>query len=112
MRIEDKRIVKIQEGDPAGLHVLIVDDLVRSGGTLFESAKVLKDAGATAVSVFVAHAAFPQSAWKRFARGGDRDIFERFWTTNRYVVCGGAWCVVRGAWYVVRGAWCVLCVVC
>jgi hypothetical protein len=61
---------------------------VRSGGTLFESAKVLKDAGATAVSVFVAHAAFPQSAWKRFARGGDRDIFERFWTTNR--------CVVRG----------------
>ena len=105
MRIEDKRIVKIQEGDPAGLHVLIVDDLVRSGGTLFESAKVLKDAGATAVSVFVAHAAFPQSAWKRFARGGDRDIFERFWTTNRCVVCGGVWCVVCVVC-------CVLCVVC
>lgn len=36
VREGDKRIVRIKEGDPAGRHVVIVDDLVQSGGTLIE----------------------------------------------------------------------------
>ena len=82
VRDGEARKVTIQEGNPAGKHVLIVDDLVRSGGTLFECAKVLLEAGASKVSVFVAHAAFPRASWERFLRGGDRGIFEQFYTTN------------------------------
>lgn len=36
VREGDKRIVRLKEGDPSGCHVVIVDDLVQSGGTLIE----------------------------------------------------------------------------
>lgn len=36
VREGDQRIVRIKEGNPAGRHVVIVDDLVQSGGTLTE----------------------------------------------------------------------------
>lgn len=36
VREGDQRIVRIKEGDPRGRHVVIVDDLVQSGGTLIE----------------------------------------------------------------------------
>ena len=36
VREGDKRIVRIKEGNPEGRHVVIVDDLVQSGGTLRE----------------------------------------------------------------------------
>lgn len=36
VREGDKRIVRIKEGNPEGCHVVIVDDLVQSGGTLIE----------------------------------------------------------------------------
>ncbi|XP_054791201.1 ribose-phosphate pyrophosphokinase 3, mitochondrial-like isoform X2 [Prosopis cineraria] len=36
VREGEQRIVRIKEGDPKGRHVVIVDDLVQSGGTLIE----------------------------------------------------------------------------
>lgn len=36
MREGDKRIVRLKEGEAGGRHVVIVDDLVQSGGTLIE----------------------------------------------------------------------------
>ena len=42
MRDGDKRIVRLKEGSPRGRHVVIVDDLVQSGGTLSECQKLLK----------------------------------------------------------------------
>lgn len=36
VRDGNKRIVQLKEGDPRGRHVVIVDDLVQSGGTLIE----------------------------------------------------------------------------
>lgn len=78
----DVRTVKIQEGDVEGKNVVIVDDLVQTGGTLFECGKVLKAAGANSVNAFVAHAVFPKESYKRFDKGGDRCCFEKFWVTN------------------------------
>lgn len=78
----DKRTVVIQDGDSNGKHIVIVDDLVQTGGTLFESCKVLKELGAKSVSAFVSHAVFPDDSWKRFNAGGDRACFDKFWVTN------------------------------
>jgi phosphoribosylpyrophosphate synthetase len=84
VRDGDKRIVTVQDGVCKGLRLLIVDDMVRSGGTLFECAKALKQLGAESVSAFCAHAAFPDdpSITKKFCKGGVFDIFENFYVTN------------------------------
>ena len=82
LRDGEKRFVTIQDGDPTGRNVVIVDDLVQSGGTLYECALALKDKGACTVSAFVAHGVFPRNAWMRFASGGDRAVFKKFWVTN------------------------------
>lgn len=78
----DSRTVVIQDGDAQGKHIVIVDDLVQTGGTLYESGKVLKEAGASSVTAFVTHAVFPNESWKRFMSGGDRACFDKFWVTN------------------------------
>lgn len=78
----DQRNVVIQDGDANGKHIVIVDDLVQTGGTLFETGKVLKEAGAGSVNAFVSHAVFPGDSWKRFNKGGDRACFDKFWVTN------------------------------
>lgn len=78
----DLRTVVIQDGQALGRHVVIVDDLVQTGGTLYETGKVLKDAGALTVNAYVTHAVFPNQSWKRFNRGGDRACFDKFWVTN------------------------------
>ena len=78
----DERTVVIQDGDADGKHIVIVDDLVQTGGTLYESGKVLKEAGALSVNAFVSHAVFRNQTWKRFNVGGDRACFDKFWVTN------------------------------
>jgi hypothetical protein len=74
-RVGKERIVMIQDGDCQGKHVLIVDDMVKTGGTLVECAKALVAHGATGASAFCAHAAFPPSAERLFCVGGDRHVF-------------------------------------
>ncbi|CAL4885002.1 unnamed protein product [Urochloa decumbens] len=66
VREGDKRIVRIKEGNPEGRHVVIVDDLVQSGGTLRECQKVLASHGAAKVSAYVTHAVFPKQSYERF----------------------------------------------
>lgn len=80
----DARSIIIQDGatNVEGRHIVIVDDLVQTGGTLYETGKVLQEAGAASVSAFVSHAVFPKESWKRFNKGGDRDCFDKFWVTN------------------------------
>ena len=58
----DDRSVEIGFADPAsiaGRPVLLVDDIVSSGGTLIACAKALTAAGATAIDAVITHALFP-----------------------------------------------------
>jgi phosphoribosylpyrophosphate synthetase len=59
-----------------------MDDLIQTGGTLYECAVALKKAGAQSVSGFVVHAVFPNGSFTRFLRGGDRAVFARFWLSS------------------------------
>jgi len=86
---DNKRVVVISDGKPKGKHVLIMDDLIQTGGTLYECAVALKKAGAESVSGFVVHAVFPNASYKRFLTGGDRAVFARFWlSSSNPAVCG------------------------
>lgn len=78
VRDGSERIVCIKEGEPQGRHVFIVDDMVKTGGTLLQCRAALESAGATQVSVFVTHAVFPQESWRRF----EGDDFQFFYTTD------------------------------
>ncbi|XP_009773075.1 ribose-phosphate pyrophosphokinase 4 isoform X2 [Nicotiana tabacum] len=82
VREGDKRIVRLKEGNPDGCHVVIVDDLVQSGGTLIECQKVLAAHGASKVSAYVTHGIFPKRSWERFLHKNDDKAFTYFWTTD------------------------------
>ncbi|KAK4597957.1 hypothetical protein RGQ29_015467 [Quercus rubra] len=85
VREGDKRIVRIKEGDPAGRHVVIVDDLVQSGGTLIECQRVLAAHGATQISAYVTHGIFPNRSWERFEHdngGNPHNGLTYFWITD------------------------------
>jgi len=79
VRDGDKRIVQIKEGDVDKRHVIIIDDLVQSGGTLLECAKPLKEQGACKVSCFVTHGVFPNASFKKFV---GNDLIHKFWITD------------------------------
>jgi len=81
-RIGDSRKVTIQDGDCKGLHIIIIDDIVKTGGTLAACASALKNAGAKSVSAYCTHAGFPEDSAKRFCAGGDRFVFDRFYVTD------------------------------
>ncbi|XVF85034.1 hypothetical protein PTKIN_Ptkin17bG0086300 [Pterospermum kingtungense] len=85
VRIGDKRIVRIKEGEAAGRHVVIVDDLVQSGGTLIECQKALAASGATKISAYVTHGIFPNRSWQRFEHdsgGHPENGLTYFWITD------------------------------
>lgn len=58
----------------AGRPVLLVDDIVSSGGTLITCAKILQAAGASAIDSVVTHALFPPGMADEFARAGIRSM--------------------------------------
>ena len=80
--------MSVKEGDCEGRHVVIVDDLVKSGGTLIRCGEALKARGAKSLSIFVTHAVFPQDTWRKFLRPDDpRAVgtplgWEYIWTTD------------------------------
>jgi len=88
VREGDKRIIRItdrmnfHENNNDLSHVLIVDDLVQSGGTLDECRKALISNGAKKVSAYVTHAVFPNEGYCKFFEGGERAGFENFYITN------------------------------
>lgn len=83
-RVGDRRQVCIADGDAAGRDVLIVDDLVRTGGTLGECARVLRTAGAKSVCVFVTHMLMPQTRWDEFVTPDGKywGVLDAFFTSD------------------------------
>lgn len=83
VREGDKRIVRLKEGEAAGQHVVIVDDLVQSGGTLIECQKVLLAHGAAKVSAYTTHGVFPKRSWEKFLhKENSEQGFAYFWITD------------------------------
>lgn len=58
----------------AGRPVLLVDDIVSSGGTLKTCARTVKEAGAATIDAVITHALFPASMTDEFARAGIRSV--------------------------------------
>ncbi|GAB2280501.1 ribose phosphate diphosphokinase subunit prs3 [Dionaea muscipula] len=85
VREGEQRIVRLKEGEPKGRHVVIVDDLVQSGGTLIECQKVLAAHGASKISAYVTHGIFPNRSWERFKHdtgGIPEEGLAYFWITD------------------------------
>lgn len=71
------RSVEMAFADPglfAGRPVLLVDDIVSSGGTVLACAKALLAAGATSVDAIVTHALFPSETIAAFLAAGLRSV--------------------------------------
>ncbi|MGD9924753.1 MAG: ribose-phosphate diphosphokinase [Pseudorhodoplanes sp.] len=71
------RAVEIELPQPeavVGRPVLLVDDLVSSGGTLAVCARALAAASASSIDAIVTHALFPPETMDEFARAGIRSI--------------------------------------
>lgn len=71
------RAVAISFADPGllqGRPVLLVDDIVASGGTLVTCAKALIAAGATSIDCVITHALFPPGMMRDFERAGIRSL--------------------------------------
>ena len=68
----DRRVaIRLDAAVPvAGRPVLLVDDIVASGGTLTACARALAAAGATRIDAIVTHALFPVDLMAEFARAG------------------------------------------
>lgn len=78
VRQGDKRVVTIKEGKVAGRHLVIVDDLIHTGGTLIECRNMLVANGAKTVGVWATHSVMENNSWERFENAG----FSFVWTTN------------------------------
>lgn len=64
VRDGDKRIVRLKEGSPKGRHVVIVDDLVQSGGTLIECQRLLKTQVPPAHAPCLSHVLMSQTLFR------------------------------------------------
>ena len=72
------RDISIVEGNPKGKHVIIVDDLIKTGGTSIKCKDALKEAGAEKVSAYATHGVFPEESWRKFIDAG----FQHIWITD------------------------------
>lgn len=87
-RVGDKRVIVIkdkknwpEQGYDSNCmdHVIIIDDLVQSGGTLEQCRKALSELGAKKIDAYVTHSVFPNKCYKRFLTG---ETFDTFYITN------------------------------
>lgn len=66
-----ERIMELKEGNPDGKDLLLVDDLIQSGGTLVRAAEFLRGLGAKSVSGYATHGVFPNDSYKKLCESLD-----------------------------------------
>ena len=93
VRDQDKRIVRIMDFYSSSStvlsladlkHVIIVDDLVHSGSTLYECYLALKEFGISTISAYCTHAAFDYRNYLNFFPGEKWTGFDTFWDYRFY----------------------------
>lgn len=70
----DTVTIKTKNIDVAGRHVVLVDDMIATGGTMTESIKMLKDQGAVDVYLACVHPVLARNAVLRLFNVGVKDI--------------------------------------
>jgi ribose-phosphate pyrophosphokinase len=65
----------------AGRHVVIYDDMIRTGGSLIAAAQAYRDAGATAIDAIATHGLFPGDSLNRLRATG---LFGQIVTTDTH----------------------------
>ena len=68
-------------GDVAGKDVIVVDDMIASGGSMLDTARQLKDMGARRVFIFSTFGLFT-SGFSKFDKAYSEGWFDRVFTTN------------------------------
>jgi len=66
-RVWEERVIELKEGNPEWKDLLMVDDLIQSGGTLIRSAEFLRSLGAKSVSGYATHGVFPRASHEKLA---------------------------------------------
>lgn len=62
VRKGNERYIEIKEGNPTWKEVIIIDDLIQTGGTIKETAKKLRELWAVSVSAYATHGVFPNNS--------------------------------------------------
>jgi len=65
----------------ADKHVVIYDDMIRTGGSLIAAAQAYKDAGAAQIDAIATHGVFPGDSLDRLRRSG---LFGHIATTDSH----------------------------
>jgi ribose-phosphate pyrophosphokinase len=65
----------------AGKHVVIYDDMIRTGGSLIQAAQVYQQAGASSIDAVATHGVFPADALEKLRSTG---LFGRVITTDSH----------------------------
>jgi ribose-phosphate pyrophosphokinase len=61
-------------GDVAGLHAIVIDDMIDTGGTVVAAADLLRQAGAVSVRALATHGVLSPPAAERFARSALEEV--------------------------------------
>ena len=66
-----ERVMELKEWNPDGKDLLLVDDLIQSGGTLIRAAEFLRNLWAKSVSWYATHGVFPNDSHKKLCASLD-----------------------------------------
>ena len=68
-------------GDVEGMDVIVVDDMIDSGGSMLDVCEQLKNRGAKRVFIFATFGLFSKG-FEKFDKAYEKGLFERIFTTN------------------------------